>query len=610
MSRKSQFDEVFGERWIQQTATAVFRDMQLNFNPMEIFPSMRDGTRKPVPTWCFNRTEKDLRRFGAEEIEAWRMIHDSPQLLRGALTEWAKDSMAVRECPPKLVESLGMVAEDVRVSVHQLVLESPALRSYVLSVTESLLRFFDDGADKPDFRTCDREVHKARVRSMADFKIELEVLGSFELPEIARKVEVIRWSLQSVRTPIVIPDFPACKALSEMTWDGDHAPSHELVSRQATSGPGCIGVSLTDESWQLRIEYFGEVLRQRATISAALRQGKEPPDDAIHTEPIRRPMRLSDLTLAIFIRGAPEYRRHTVRPIEQAVHGAFRSLDAAMLVDSTDRGLVFESMLKSMSTGASWSLGVAVPHQLRPRFLTDAPESLESTLKKNFFGEWAWHYTNRSRMADVWMRHLHSASVEIDESVLKSMLEVCIARSTQDGGGAQEENPIAKGFREINRAVRLRGDHPADALVVAVTSLESTLLHRCTAKKAVSTTLATRITKLLGCDADHVAANVKNWSKHIYDIRSRIVHGELVDDEIILRDSTAAIFLASACILKICTLLRFKQRLGLTPTNQSCAAALADCLRSLDDPDSADTRADHFALGKWPAELFDASLQK
>jgi len=72
----------------------------------------------------------------------------------------------------------------------------------------------------------------------------------------------------------------------------------------------------------------------------------------------------------------------------------------------------------------------------------------------------------------------------------------------------------------------------------------------------------------------------------------------------------AAVFLASACMLKICTLLRFKQRLGLTPTNQSCAAVLADCLRSLDDPDSADTRADHFALSKWPAELFDASLQK
>ena len=610
MSSESQFDEVFGERWIQQTATAVFRDMQLNFNPMEMFPSRRDGIRSPVPAWCFNRTEKELRSFGAEEIEAWKKLHEYPQLLRGALTEWAKDSMAIKECPPLFVESLGLVAEDVRIAVGQLVLESDALRFYVLTVTESLLRFFDGGDGEPNFKTCDREVHQARVQSMVDFKTELGVLVSLELPQIASAVEAVRLSLQAVRTPIVIADFPACKETWEMAWDADPAPWRVLIPSTNSSGPGCIGMSLTDESWQLRIEYFGEVLRKGAMISAALSQGKEPPDDAIYAEPIRRQMRLSDLTLAIFLRGAPVYRRHAACPIEQAVQGAFRTLDAAMLVDSTDRVLVFDSMLKSISASAARHQSASAPQRSEPKFLKSPPSDIESNLKHLFESGAFWQKQHRSRMEAVWMRHFHSASVAIDESVVKSMLEVCVAQSTQVDGKEQSKNPIAKGFREINHAVRLRGEHPTDALVIAVTSLETTLLHNCPRNLGKSATLTTRITKLLGCDSDHVTANVKKWANHIYDTRSRIVHGEFVDDEVILRDSTAAIFLASACILKICTLLRFKQRLGLTPTNQSCAAALADCLRSLDDPDSVDTRADHFALGKWPAELFDASLQK
>jgi hypothetical protein len=609
MSRESQFDEVFGERWIQQTATAVFRDMQLNFNPMEMFPSRRDGIRGPVPAWCFNRTEKELRSFGAEEIEAWKRLHEYPQLLRGALAEWAKDSMAIKECPPQFVESLGLVAEDVRIVVGQLVLESAALRSYVLTVTESLLRFFDSGDDEPDFKTCDREVHGAGERSMVAFKTELEVLVSLELPGIARKVEAVRWPLQTVRTPIVIPEFPTYTSHSEIAEDADPAPWRVLVPSPNSSSPGCIGMSLTDESWQLRIEYFGEVLRKRAMISAALSQGKEPPDDAIYEEPIRRQMRLSDLTLAILIRGAPEYRRRTAHPIEQAVHGVFRTLDAALLVDSTERVLVFDSMLKSMSAGASRQHSASAPQRSEPKFLQSPPSDIKKKLEDLINSGAFWQQRHRNRMEAVWMRHLHSASAAIDESVIKSMLEVCIARSAQVAGHEQFNNPIAKGFREINHAVRLRGEHPTDALVIAVTSLETTLLHNCPRNLGKSATLTTRITKLLGCDSDHVTANVKKWANHIYDTRSRVVHGELVDEGVILRDSTAAVFLASACMLKICTLLRFKQRLGLTPTNQSCAAVLADCLRSLDDPDSADTRADHFALSKWPAELFDASLQ-
>lgn len=592
--------EAFSEKWIQQTATDVIRDLQRDLNLREALPARRHESPWRLPTWCFDVAESSIQQ---DDIDFWDLLCKHPPLLGGAIATWARQSGAIRACSPVDIERLGLLPDDVREFVLQLVIQSQALRTFVLEVTTAVVGFLRREAEDVSFLDCDRAVRRAGSACRTAFMQELECFAVIELPGLVReRAPGSQISLAFVRAPILIPDFPT----HSRDVDSDCIqPFRTIVSRDDSTGPGCVAVVLVDDAWQIRPDHTARLDEQRSLLKAERARDEGPPPEAYDAEPIRRPMRLSDLTIEILVSGAPAFARSASELAEQSVRGVLESLDFGLLSQPTDRKHVFASIL-SARPGQDHRHAKRHPGESRRPSLLRTPKL---DIAENFDFHWPrWDVQNRlGAMEAEWNRHMQSVSVGIDESALKAMLEVCVVYPDRSKSDQRLLNPIAKAFREIHRASCLRTAHPGDSLVVAMTAIESTLLRKDSKADNKTAILSSRIVRLFDCDREGVSEHVTDWFKCLYDIRSRIVHGDVVDEAEVRRQECATLFLASACLLRVCTRLRFAGRLGLSPTNESCLAALRDFLASLDDPKCADTRAEHVSLGRWPAQLFARS---
>jgi hypothetical protein len=539
------------------------------------------------------------------------MLIQYPAFLRRPIEIWSEVSTAVKCCPPPTenLDFLGITPEDIRVEVRQLVRESLSLRAYVLSTTKVALCYFDGIRDRDSYRSCRDEANQALAACEEKLSEELAHLVVYKFPRLCQEVCTESLNLASIRTPIVVPEFPTETPHWEISEGENESPALTLLSSTG-AGPGCAHVCLVDESWQLRSDYLAGRRRVREMLKGAQRAGLEPPDDLIHTEPVRRDMRLTDLTLKVLVRGAPEYRRREASQILEGIQGAFLALDAAMLVDSAERTRVFDSILASSPYATdSHSGSHSSSHAKRkPLFMRERSVDVTALVNGLLKNSHLWRSYRAAAMESAWMDSLYSASSAIDESVLKAMVELCVDRprlTVSRNRGVV--NPIAKAFREIGRAVQLRRSNPSEALLAAVTAMESILLYELPYGVYKGQAIERRVSRLLGGCSEAVPKRFGKWSKGIYQIRSKVVHGNFVDDDSISMATSAAIFLSGNCIAKICAVLGFNRRIGLTPEAHATTDALKDVLDSLESGEWANTHTDHFDLGRWPSRLFDVA---
>lgn len=593
-------EEAFSTQWISEIATVLIHDLQRNCNLREAFPVQRDTSSWRLPAWCFDVPQSSI---GQDDLEAWKFICEHPALLGGVITTWAKQSSAIRACAPASLDHLGLLAEDVRSCLLQAVIQSQALRVFVLDVTTSVIQFLHPQLHGATLDECAQAVRQAEVDCIASFVLELECCFKVELPGLVGGcAPVSRIPLDFIRAPVSISDFPT----HSQGIDGIGEPSRAIVSRPRSSGAGCFAVELIDEAWQLRPDHTAKQAMQSRLRRSARARSEAPPAESVDGEPVCRSMRLSDLSLGILVSGAPAFARSALEFAEASIRGALESLDFALLARPSDRKLVFESIVSARPAANQRHASIKSAGRQRPALLRSPGINVGDVDAAVF--DHLHHQRRVGIMEEHWTQHVQSAAIGIDESALKAMLEVCVLYPERSRNDERFLNPIAKAFREIHIAARLRELHPGESLVVAITAIESSLLRKDSKSENKTARLASRIVRLLEVEPDGVAQqHLTRWFKILYNIRSRIVHGDVVEEAEIRRQQCAATFLASACLLRLCTHLRFSSRLGLLPTNDSCLDALVEFLARLDDQTSADSRVEHQSIGRWPVQLFECT---
>lgn len=610
---------IFDSKWLQSTADAIVGDLQRNLHWRAIFGAVPDPIREQEAGWCFDRPSHTVQQY---ELDAWRFVLKHPELLRGALADWAERSPTIERCPPSRtsLECFGLATSDVQGAIRELARHSPAIRSFVLGVTKHFVECAPEDCGRETFIAARKAVKSLRARCVEDLQLELLhcVLPGYGVLDRASKDMAVcaEIPLSVLSTQLMASGFPSHVLVLDRH---DSPPTRDLVS---TGGAAPCGVQLdvTDAGWQARRDYLEASRRSARLYQQQISKDEIPSHESLNTEPVLRDLPLSTLTLRIRVRGAADYRQNAARRLLPSVRGAFKAIDCGLLADANLRDSVFSSILRSVRRGKRQKSARNAERRF-PEFL--GLGGLDwSPLDTYLTSDLHWLTTQRFRMRSAWVEFMATATAKVDESALMPMLELCLARPAGAGSRRGSSNPIAKGLGDLDRASRVIESQPRDALVIAVTSLESTVLWRLPRHRdgdsapKKSDTLQRRIAILFGCDSDDATGLVRRWVRDIYNTRSEVVHGEFVADDDAAHAASSAVFLAGVCMLKICASVRFRARIGAEPTHQSCDAALADYWEALDCVDTADQeslasrsasdidpRIDHFDLAGWPACL-------
>jgi hypothetical protein len=610
---------VFNAKWVESAADALVSDLQRNLHWRAVCGSVPDGIRDQEPGWCFDRPSHTVHE---QELEVWRYVLKHPAMLRGALSDWANRSLVIENClPPRAsLERFGLTTSDVLCVIRELARESGAIREFVLDVTKQFVDCSADDCGRETFLAGSAAVAASRAQCVASLGLELMICvlpGPGMLDRARRTIAVCaEIPLSWFSTQLVIADFPSHTLVLDQN---DSPPVRTLVSVGGDS-PGCVRLDVTDEDWQVRRDYLEATRVSARLYQQQMSNDEVPTHEALNTEPVHRSLPLSALTLRIHVRGAPDYQRNAASRLSPSVRGAFKAVDFGLLADERLRAVVFSSILISVRRGGGRGPAASSKKRL-PEFLGLGGHDW-SAMDAYFASDSHWQAAERFRMRSAWVEFMPTATAEVDESALRPMLEMCLAQPVGGGSRRGAPNPIAKGLGDLDRASQLLDAQPRDALVVAVTALESTVLWRLPKPRdGVSApkkneTLQRRIAILFGCDSDEDAGLVRRWVRDIYNVRSEVVHGESVTDDDAVRAASAALFLAGVCMLKLSASVRFRARIGAVPTSQSCDSALVDFWSDLDRATEAaaelqgsrsgsdvDPRIDHFGLAGWPARM-------
>jgi len=562
---------------------------------LDLLGALRSDSRAPDPP--LGEIDPVFRTDWAttEEREAWmpiwREIVSMPEIAHEAVSNWGQTSgawdRAIDGCPS--LGEFGIDGADLLATLRESVIFKARLTELLLERVahnaSCVLASYDCRADANSLRRL-ISLHQRRLRE-ATLRLMPEALDR----------AANQWHSHSIATPslpprsFLISKFPCFPDSAELDnpapWlpigTTGPGPSKVLVDVACEGGPKRITIIGSDTDWRFREEsragrttYWGAKSKYRGFI--------EEPSEVFWNHLLQsRTASLDELSLAVHLRGAARYTERVAIAVRDVVAGAMHSWLLAHLVRDEHHQVVRAQLCRERLDGRQDGGSVLRPTR-RSGGGKDGLDRESSGLLSN-----ASSLEDRMRHSECREAAADLGSRSFEEHPIKALIEagvhsVCVAErsATQDSSIVRALRLVGLGACERHSPEVALAFHVAalEALLVVPKStiassadgigIDARLRRRCAAL------FATARLRLEGggysgreielppsIAARQRYSRIEKSVKSVYEVRCRVLHGDLTSQH--AREAAAAVagFLAGNVLLAWANSLRRQQRLGL-----------------------------------------------